>query len=293
MIINIPYKVCSDYEGLNSLIEIFNRVKNVNFDTITFDFQNCKWFEANLCAVLGTICHNITQNINNVEFINFDKKIETVFSKNGFLQHFGGWRLQDYNYTTIKYRRYQSNEQSLFKIYLDEELLTKKDFPRMSVPLKKKIHESIFEIFENSISHGASEYVFSCGQYYPQKSPPRIDFTIVDIGRSIKTNVNEFLKQSLSGVETIKWAVKGNNTTKVGNTPGGLGLKLIREFLELNKGELQIISAEGFWQQNKKNVIFTKNLQNPFPGTIVNLEFNIDNNYYFTKEDKLNEQNIF
>ncbi len=293
MIINIPYKVCSDYDGLNSLIEIFNRVKDVNFDTITFDFQNCKWFEANLCAVLGTICHNITQNINNVEFINLDKKIETVFSKNGFLQHFGGWRLQDYNYTTIKYRRYQSNEQSLFKIYLDEELLTKKDFPRMSVDLKKKIHESIFEIFENSISHGASEYVFSCGQYYPQKSPPRIDFTIVDIGRSIKTNVNEFLKQSLSGIETIEWVVKGNNTTKVGNTPGGLGLKLIREFLKHNKGELQIISAEGFWQQDKKNVIFTKNLQNRFPGTIVNLEFNIDNNYYFTKEDKLNEQNIF
>ncbi|MBE9467214.1 MAG: hypothetical protein IMY72_02700 [Bacteroidetes bacterium] len=293
MIILIPNKICSDYSGFNNLIEIFNRVKNISFDTITFDFHNCRWFEANLCAVLGVICHNITQNINNVEFVNIDKKIENVFSKNGFLQHFGGFRLQDDNYTTIKYRRYQSNEQSLFKIYLDEELLTKKDFPKMSPFLKKKIHENIFEIFENSISHGASEYVFSCGQYYPQKSPPRIDFTIVDIGRSIKTNVNEFLKQNLSGIETIEWAVKEKNTTKTGNTPGGLGLKLIREFLKHNKGELQIISAEGFWQQDKKNIIFTKNLQNLFSGTIVNLEFNIDNNYYFTKKDKLNEQDIF
>jgi len=297
MEIKIPNNVSSDFEGFAWFAKTFNQVKGISFDTITFDFRFCNWFEANLCAVLGAICHIATQNLNDVEFINLQSSVESIFSKNEFLKHFGSiWTFIDLNKTTIKYRRYQSTEQGLFKKYLDDELLSKEDMPNMTDLLKKKINESIFEIFENAVTHGSSEYVFSCGQYYPQKNPPRIDFTIVDLGKGIKSNVNQFLSENLTGSETIKWAVDENNTTKRGNTPGGLGLKLIRNFLSINKGEIQIVSAEGFWQQDKKNHIFARDLSNGFNGTIVNLEFNIDKKsiYYLTTQDnELNEEDIF
>lgn len=61
----------------------------------------------------------------------------------------------------------------------------------------------------------------------------RLNFTIVDLGKTIKTGVNNFLKKNLSGIEYIAWAVEEGNTTKRGTIPGGLGLSLIREFLKI------------------------------------------------------------
>jgi len=296
MVIEIPYRVTSDFDGFNNLIKIHQKVKGLLFETVTFNFVNCTWFEANLCAVLGAICNDLKDGINTIEFTNMNQSIKAIFSKNEFLKHFGGETQIDIYGTTIKYRRYQSNEQSLFKEYLNKELLSKEEMPKMSILLQKKINESIFEIFENAITHGDSEHVFSCGQYYPQKSPPRIDFTIVDLGKTIKANVNDFLNQNYSAVDAIEWAVQEKHTTKSGNTPGGLGLKLIRKFLELNKGKVQIISGNGFWSQNKINTTFAKSLDKKFDGTIVNLEFNIDDNFsYFAKEEinNINNEDIF
>lgn len=296
MIIKIPHKISSDYDGFNSLVNIHNRLKDTMFEKVVFDFSNCAWFEANLSAVLGAICNDLVENLNTVGFINLKPATITILEKNEFLKHFGGNVIIDNYKTTIKYRKYQPNEQTLFKEYLDKELLSKEDMPVMSELLQKKINESIFEIFENAVTHGDSENVFSCGQYYPKKNPPRIDFTIVDLGKTIKANVNNFLKKDLSSTETIKWAVDAENTTKTGNTPGGLGLKIIRNFLSINKGEIQIISANGFWQKDKNNRIFAKKLSSYFAGTIVNLEFNLDDRFsYFTREEaqKLNKEDIF
>ncbi|MEA3450843.1 MAG: ATP-binding protein [Bacteroidota bacterium] len=295
MRIEIPNKVSSNDIGLNKLVNIYHRTEGLVFDKVTFDFAKCKWFEANLSAVFGAICNNLELGMNTVEFININPQIEKVLSKNEFLKHFGGELVADHFQTTIKYRRYQSNEQNLFKEYLDRELLSKEEMPKMSKFLQKKINESIFEIFENAITHGYSKHVFSCGQYYPNKTPPRIDFTIVDLGKTIKTNVNNYLEETKSAKDAIIWAVDNQNTTKTGNTPGGLGLKLIRKFLSYNKGEVQIVSGNGFWQQDKNNTIFAKELDNKFVGTIVNLEFNIDDNlsYITDEEAQINDEDIF
>ncbi|NIW80623.1 MAG: hypothetical protein GWN16_14705, partial [Calditrichae bacterium] len=95
----------------------------------------------------------------------------------------------------------------------------KKSFPEMSTLLRKKINESIFEIFNNASIHGKCNEVFSCGQYFPKKDI--LDFTVVDLGRTIKRNVSDFLNKSIAGVESIQWAVSEGNTTKVGSIPGG------------------------------------------------------------------------
>jgi hypothetical protein len=296
MVIKIPNKISSDYQGFNHLVNIYTEVEDVGFDVVTFDFSKCTWFEANLCALFGAICNTILDNINSLEFIHLNSAVKAILSKNEFLKHFGGGIQLDTHQTTIKYRRYKANEQTLFREYLNTELLSKDEMPSMSELLQKKINESIFEIFENAITHGKSNFVFSCGQYYPRKSPPRIDFTIVDLGNTIKGNVNQYLNKNLSAKEAIEWAVNEGNTTKVGNTPGGLGLKIIRKFLRLNKGEIQIVSDNGYWIHDKNNSTFVKDLNNCFKGTVVNLEFNIDDNSSYILAEELKNQvpdNIF
>lgn len=285
----------SNYNGFNKLTKMLNELNQLEFETIQLNFKNCTWFEANLCALLGATINQLQNNLNWVQLVNIPPSIEKIFSKNHFLSYFGETPVSDFYKTTIKYRRYKPAEEILFKKYLDEELLSKNDMPQMSQTIEQKINESIFEIFVNSCTHGETEFVFSCGQYFPNKQPdPRIDFTIVDLGKTIKKNVSDFLKKDVSATNALIWATSERNTTKTGSVPGGLGLKLIQEFLRLNNGEMQIASENGFWQLSKNSTTFTKTMENSFPGTIVNLEINInDKNYYYDSEEELNETDIF
>jgi len=160
----------------------------------------------------------------------------------------------------------------------------------MSVQLRKKINESIFEIFNNAANHGRCSHIFSCGQYFPAKK--KLDFTIVDLGVTIEKNVSDYLREEYSGEDAIKWAVTEKNTTRQGSIPGGLGLKLIREFIKLNKGTIQIVSADGYWQQSVDKVT-SRSYSKDFPGTIVNLEFNIDDQSYYRLSSEINPDEIF
>lgn len=159
------------------------------------------------------------------------------------------------------------------------------------------MNQSIFEIFENARTHGKCELIYTCGQYYPNKNPPRIDTTIVDLGFTIKKNVNDFLihrreKPFNLGYNAIQWAIQKGNTTKTGSISGGLGLDLVLEFLKLNNGKIQIVSSDGYWEFRKGDFIkgpFTLG----FPGTIVNIEVNINDTYHYRLKEEVSFYDIF
>lgn len=287
---SFPIRVESDYEGYKSFLDLYNLTKGLIFDTLVIDFEMTNWFDANLLSILGSILNNAQSSLNDVKLINLKPNVARIFSKNHFLSNFGGEKLDDYYGTTIKYRRFKSTEEKLFKVYLDTELLAKEALPRMTSALRKKINESIFEIFNNAVIHGGSKDIFSCGQFYPKTN--RLDFTITDLGRTIKGNVNEYLKKNLSANSAIEWAVEQGNTTKVDDTPGGLGLSLIRSFLNLNGGKIQIVSADGYWFL-KKDEANSSLFENSFDGTFVNLEINIDDKNEYCLASELKPEEIF
>ncbi|MFZ5515368.1 MAG: ATP-binding protein [Candidatus Zhuqueibacterota bacterium] len=290
MNIQLPSSVGSNFDGYDFLIDFCKKLDNLWLEEIILDFNNTSWFEANLLAILGALLNRAENELNTIKIRNLNSTLETLFQRNQFLSHFGGFNLQDYYRTTVKYTKFKSTDEKLFKFYLDGELLSQKALPKMSDRLRKKINESIFEIFNNAVTHGQCQHIFCCGQYYPRKL--KLDFTVVDLGVTIKKNVVEYLGNNLSGKQAIKWAVAENNTTKTGSIPGGLGLKLIREFITLNCGKIQIISADGYWEQ-KENEIITQSFEHEFPGTIVNLEFNIDDKSSYLLSTELDHENIF
>ncbi len=70
-------------------------------------------------------------------------------------------------------------------------------------------------------------------------------------------------------------------------------MSLVREFIELNKGRLQIISDTGFWEWNHEEII-KKTLIFRFPGTIINIEIDTSDasSYCLVKEmEKENNTN--
>jgi hypothetical protein len=285
-----PQNIRSSFEGYNVFIDFYNKTDDIFFDEIILDLKNTNWIEANLSAILGAILNKIENELNDVKIINPSDKIEKLLERNHFLSNFGGYKIPDIYETTIKYRKFKTTEEKLFKEYLDRELLSKEAMPEMSTLLRKKINESIFEIFNNAIIHGNCKNIFSCGQYYRTKK--RLDFTIVDLGRTIKSNVKDYVNQDISGKDAIKWAIAEGNTTKLGEIPGGLGLSLIREFLGKNNGKIQIVSEDGYWEQ-KGCIEREECFSQIFPGTIVNLEFNIDDKSYYYLLSEINEDEIF
>lgn len=285
-----PDGISSDFEGYRILMDFYNKTNALEFDDIILDFSKTTWFEANLTAVLGAILSNAQNDFNNVKIEGLSDNLHTLFLRNHFLSHFGGLKIQDFYDTTTKYRKFNVNEEKLFKEYLDRELLSKEVMPKMSDLLKKKINESIFEIFSNAVIHGNCQNIFTCGQHYPNKN--RLDFSIVDIGITIKKNVNDYLGENFSGSVAIQWAVAEGHTTRKGKIPGGLGLSLIREFILKNQGKIQIISGDGYWEQTNSEEIGNDFLQT-FPGTIVNLEFNVADTGYYCHLSEIDEKNIF
>jgi anti-anti-sigma regulatory factor len=284
-----PKQINSDLSGYNVFIDFYIQTNDLSFDEVILDFSKTTWFDANLAAILGAILNKIRGELNTIAIQNMKPQIQDILRKNQFLSSFGTSKI-DYYRTTVKYKKFKTSEDKFFKEYLDNELLVKKAMPYLSSLLRKKINESIFEIYNNAKIHGRCLYIFSCGQYFPKKN--KLNFTIVDLGTTIKKNVEAYLKKEISGRDAIVWAVKEGNTTKKDNIPGGLGLSLINEFLKMNQGTIQIISANGFWEQNSEGIL-TESFEKQFPGTIVNLEFNTKDNayYYLTKE--IDMKNLF
>jgi hypothetical protein len=290
MKITLPTKLMSEREGFGFFVQLYAQTKDLSFDELVLDFKNNSWFEANLCATLGAILSKLQENFVAIRIINMSSSVERILQKNHFLSNFGSAALPDTHLTTIKFRKFKVTEEKQFKDYLDNELLSQPDLPHMSPLLKSKINKSIFEIFNNANIHGHCGHVFSCGQYFPQKK--RLIFTIADLGKTIKSNVNEYLNKSYNGEEAIRWAVEEGNTTKTGNIPGGLGLSLIRDFLKLNSGCIQIVSSNGYWEE-RKGVIFAKEIENTLMGTIVNLDININDHSSYIMSSEINPDFIF
>jgi len=213
-----------------------------------------------------------------------------------FLSCFGEEKVTDLNRTTISYTEFTLDKGTGFKEYIRENLLRKEDFPKLSTLAEKKINESIFELFENARTHGDCEKIHTCGQYFPRKTPPRIDMTIVDMGQTIKNNVNNYLqkigKNELSGSQAIEWALVKGNTTKVVDNPGGLGLDVIFEFIKLNNGKIQIVSSDGYWEF-RRGATQSRLFAGEFPGTIANIEFNLDDRSYYQLKSEISLNEIF
>ena len=292
MIIKFPERLSSQFEGYDYLIQVYYKSLESNEENLTLDFELTNWFEANLSAILGAICALLVSENKKIRIININHRIEDVFRRNRFLCQFGHQPIDDNKKTVITYRKYTPYEDIEFMDYINNELLSKPDFPKHSKLLGKKINESIFELFENARTHGKCKYIYTCGQYYPGKSPKRLDITIVDIGRTIKTNVNEYLGQIMSGSEAIKWAMQYGNTTKTGDVSGGLGLDIIFEFIKLNNGKIQIVSSEGYWEF-RRGAIESKIFNKPFPGTIANIEFNLEDKDYYQLMEEVSLDDIF
>lgn len=278
MKVTLP-EIRHDLPGFQSLVSLAAKTTDCIFDDIDIDMIETSWFDADMCAAFGAILYRLGENLNTIKLSNICISVEKILSKNGFLSHYGRENIPDRWGTTIPYRRFDVKDDRYFAEYIENELIHRAEMPAMSPGLLKKFRESIFEIFSNAVLHSRTEQgIFSCGQFYPARQ--RLDFSVTDLGVGMRQNIQDHTGLILSAETAIQWTTEGRNTTKSGPVPGGLGLKLLREFIDLNGGCIQIVSDAGYWRRENKKTI-TAPLDHPFPGTVVTVEINTaDTNSY-------------
>jgi anti-sigma regulatory factor (Ser/Thr protein kinase) len=281
----------NDYNSYAYLVDFYHQNQNKSYGTIDISFKNVKWIAANTCSLIGALFQKLQNSFNTIKIWEMSEPLRDILSRNGFLAFLGYERIFDHKYTTIQYLKLNPKDSRFFSEYIREDLLGKKSMPTMSDRLKKKITEGIYEIFINAVMHSETkEGIFTCGQLFPKKNT--IEFMITDLGIGIRNRVSQYLKKSLSSVDAIEWAMKERNTTKQ-NDSGGVGLAILKRFIALNKGKIQILSGNGFWEFSEKGTE-KQSFDYEFPGTAVNIGINTnDQAHYRLWEEMIEDENIF
>ena len=288
-VIYFPSHLKTDEEGFTLLAQLHHQTAVKG--RYVLDFSDVHWIEANLCAVLGAIVQQNRKNGSTFKFANWEEKhfLKHTLKNNGFLNILDERNKLNPNpkrkNSGIPFRSFDLKDEDAVEEYIYKYVLLSEQVPEMTDGAKKKIYRSIFEIYQNSVIHSGAKEIFVCGQFYVNKK--RMALTMVELGKTFKDNVCNYKEEhkDFTACNCIEWAVESGNSTKGNNTPGGLGIDLIRDFLVKNEGKLQICSSNGYWQE-KKGVKFVESISSSFEGSIVNIEFNLfDKNSYFTEEE--------
>ncbi len=140
--------------------------------------------------------------------------------------------------------------------------------------------------YSNAFEHSDTEVgVFTCGQHFRHRND--LILTVVDFGLGIPAKVKAFLSQfvdearvsKLSGAECMKWAFERGNTTSMGGVARGLGLDLLKEFVRVNQGKLEVYSNDGYAIIDKEGERFD-NSPISFQGTVVHITLRCDEKLY-------------
>jgi hypothetical protein len=99
----------------------------------------------------------------------------------------------------------------------------------------------LYEIFINAETHGKNELgTYTYGTL--NKRQGQFVFAIYDAGVGIQQNVNCFLNSDMNAVDTMKWALKGGNSTLITDYPRGAGFTLLENFINKNDGKITLCS---------------------------------------------------
>lgn len=292
----ISQNVAADKTGYDFLSGLYDLMKLVQSVDIYVNFAKCKEFDANLSAVMGAFLDKLTEDGHRISLKSPESPgVKRALSRNKFFKAFDLETKYEDRENYIEYRRFGVSDTQDFKKYISSELIQKERFPSCSERAKLKIIESIYEIFANAVSHSGCNHVYCCGEVHTRKGRTTLDMTFVNLGKSVVDNVNNFLtnrgKDRMDSCKTLEWAFVEGNTTK--QVPGGLGLSILKQFIGMNEGTIQMVSGDAMLEINGSTPTDTK-LGKWFPGTIVTVEFNCnDAKTYITTDEVPDMDNLF
>jgi signal transduction histidine kinase len=282
MIFSLPNIKC-DFEGFKALSQLADETAELTRGSLEVSLAALSGFDPNMAAPLGAVLTSIRDRSNTVSIIDVPSVLLTVLGKNGFLPCFGYPAPEAPSSTAIPYKHFRVTDIQYFYDYLDLHL-PGKGLPDMTSDFMLQFQQILGEVFVNAETHADSSLgVFVCGQFYPNQQ--RLVLSIADSGVTIPERVNQRFNINLPAIRALRWALVEGNTTKR-DTPGGVGLKLLRDFICANRGQVQIASGQAFWQFHAAAEEF-KEFDHVLPATVVTVVVDTAN-WQFSDSPTLN-----
>ncbi len=275
----------TDARTFAAFADIFASAQTHETAIFPIDCSALTFCNGNLSAALSGIHRQLLRHGRGLSFLNLKPAVRSVLNDAGLF----GAALQRQRPSVIPLEHFQAGESSRFDLYTKKGL-ENKGLPAMSAALEQHFFTGIHELFTNFEIHSQSAIGASiCGQLFPRMG--RVEVTLVDHGIGIPAKIME-RGFATSAHAAIAWAMTGANTTREGDVPGGLGLKVLREFISLNGGELTIASHRGFWREAGGRVDM-RPMQNPFPGTAVTIVVNTADTKSYRLRNEVRPGDIF
>lgn len=263
----------TDFDSINKLMFVDHALSDaVVLEECIIDMQGVTWFNAALCSFFKAFLRRrmLENNIsirflfNDVSFSNV--AVRDILFRNGF---FNG-KVSDVFNTIFPVRTFRTSDSEMESFLRDMKVdfQNKDKFPFSEVA-SKGILKSLGEIFSNSERHAESDWIYTSGQYFPNKEPGQVTFCIADVGMGIVEQVKTRSGHVLASDEAIEWAFVEGNTTKEGS--GGLGLFSLKNIITDNKGELIIVSNDVYYDVLRKKMF---KLSFDFKGTLFIITMN-------------------
>jgi hypothetical protein len=274
------------------LFRIWNQVNDYS-QNVVFDFSKCTFLRPNAVAFLGGLARLIESKSGSAVFdwntLPQPGRVITNLCQNGFAGKFGH-DTASWEGNSIPYREDRSLDMTGIMDYLTLSWIGK-GWVHVSERLRDAIAGKMWEIYNNAFEHSDTRIgVFSCGQHFETKK--HLILSVVDFGRGIPANVRSFFRRHvdpelvarLSGAGCMKWAFERGNSTHVGDVARGLGLDLLKEFVRLNQGKLEVYSSEGYAIIDENGEQY-ENCGICFDGTAVHITLRCDENLYRFRDE--------
>jgi signal transduction histidine kinase len=279
-------RINTNLEGFAEVVRIYQEIRNQPEGEVFVNCEVLDWLDANMCAPLAAA---IVAPGRRVRLQHLRPDIEMILRKNRFLRD---GSLPDTHGTTIACQQFEMTGSNEFELYVAQNFRGK-GLPAMSPRLQRRFRMSIFELFENAVAHSRTQLgIFACGQYFPSRE--RLHFCLADRGVGIPANVRSFVGKSFDSSDAIDWAMSDQNTTRLpaDGVPGGIGLKMIRDFIGQNGGAIHVSSDDGYWSLRGDRINMSQ-LPAPFPGTVVDIEINTADKKRYDLADQIDPLHIF
>jgi signal transduction histidine kinase len=266
------------------LFEI-GRAVSLESGDICFNFAKCKSLLPNAVAFIGGLARliefrgaKIFFDWNSLE----SDHVRSILAENNFAEAFNfpfQKRLKD----AIPYREDRCVSVEGIMDYLAD-LWLGRGWVLLSSRLRNAITGRMWEIYNNAFEHSGTPIgVFSCGRHFARTN--RLILSVVDFGQGIPAKVRCFLSmkdrraEKLTDASCLKWAFQSGNSTFLGGVPRGLGLDLLREFVQLNEGKLEVYSNAGYAIIGENRESY-KNCEGTFTGTMIHITLHCDESKY-------------
>ena len=265
------------------LFSIWNQA-NDYFEDVRFDLSRCHFLRPNAVAFLGGLARLISSRLGTAVF-DWDSLRDSAIMMNLRQNGFAGMFCHPSSAWTghsIPYREDRVQDVNAIMDYLTHSWLGR-GWVQVSPRLRDAIVGRMWEIYNNAFEHSGSEIgVFSCGQHFHKQN--ELCLSVVDFGQGIPAKVRNYLSSDsragqLAAAGCLRWAFQRGNSTDQAGVARGLGLDLLKEFVRLNQGKLEVYSNEGYVVIDKNGERF-ENRSASFEGTIFYITLRCDEALY-------------